>query len=270
MLQRTKSGYAGGSFRRASAAGLPTSNSRVIPLNDEAHGDAEAHSGGGLSGGAMTYDGDYPVIEATAIATQDDDMDEDFRQFIQKKEKSVKEKRHPPDTRKSFSSGRGAPPASMASSKSTRNLTKAWPPALRKRIVDRLRDGTVDGVRADKYLAKYNWPRGLRDTIARSCAKLPLRFFLVDDSGTSLRPILLLSPLPPSYLPLPVPFRRLDDHQRWQASRAAGTKRAAHQVHALGGTHREHALPSRTQRESPGCIRLPTTQWLRPGHRGIG
>lgn len=197
MLQRTKSGYAGGSFRRASAAGLPTSNSRVIPLNDEANGDTEAHSGGGLSGGVMAYDSDYPVIEATAIAAQDDDMDEDFRQFIQKKEKSVKEKRHPPDTRKSFSSGRGAPPASMASSKSTRNLTKAWPPALRKRIVDRLRDGTVDGVRADKYLAKYNWPRGLRDTIARSCAKLPLRFFLVDDSGTTSSLFLTSSyPLP--------------------------------------------------------------------------
>lgn len=62
---------------------------------------------------------------------------------------------------------------------------KAWPPALRKKIVDALKV-QANQRKADKYLLDHQWPLGLRETVLRSIKKLPLRFFIVDDSGSMI------------------------------------------------------------------------------------
>jgi hypothetical protein len=41
-----------------------------------------------------------------------------------------------------------------------------------------------DEVAAREYLSRWQWPVGLQDTFIRNLSKIPLRFFICDDSGS--------------------------------------------------------------------------------------
>ena len=41
-----------------------------------------------------------------------------------------------------------------------------------------------DEVAARAYLSRCQWPVGLQDTFIRNLSKIPLRFFICDDSGS--------------------------------------------------------------------------------------
>lgn len=62
---------------------------------------------------------------------------------------------------------------------------KAWPPALRKKIIESFKLN-VNERKAREFLSRHRWPEGLVQTVLKSCRKLPLRFFIVDDSGSML------------------------------------------------------------------------------------
>lgn len=180
-LQRQKSSYNGGSFRRNTSVGLsPTKPNRVTPGENDDFDDA-------MDADLDQYlpQNNIPIIEATVVtSTPIEDLEvEEFANFIKKTDKSMKSSKNLRSSKSSRGLEKKASRMGLEPALTNKNLPKAWPSALRKRVVEKLRDGFVDSARADKYLAKYNWPRGLRDTVARSCSKIPLRFFLVDDSG---------------------------------------------------------------------------------------
>ena len=39
---------------------------------------------------------------------------------------------------------------------------------------------------ARAFLAKHHWPVGLQEAMVKSCKKMPVRFFITDDSGSML------------------------------------------------------------------------------------
>jgi hypothetical protein len=63
----------------------------------------------------------------------------------------------------------------------THNI-KQWPPALREKLVQTFKR-PHDERKASALLSLHEWPEGLKATIFKSCKKIPLRFFIVDDSG---------------------------------------------------------------------------------------
>jgi hypothetical protein len=63
----------------------------------------------------------------------------------------------------------------------THNI-KQWPPALREKLVQTFKR-PHDERKAGALLDLHDWPDGLKATIYKSCKKIPLRFFIVDDSG---------------------------------------------------------------------------------------
>lgn len=168
-MSRKTSNYNGSELqRKPSGRASEYSNKKKVAPSGTRNGTSENISVGAFNEAEFQYS--MPVIEATAVSTEGDEgIDEDFARFMEKKKSTL---------------SANALQKSPASSSSVRNnLLKAWPPALRSHIVDKLRDGNINRDRADDYLAKQNWPRGLRNTVIRSCKKIPLRFFLVDDSG---------------------------------------------------------------------------------------
>lgn len=62
---------------------------------------------------------------------------------------------------------------------------KHWPPALRDKLIHTFKK-PPNQRRGGDYLTRYEWPEGLKSTIYRSCKKIPMRFFIVDDSGKSV------------------------------------------------------------------------------------
>lgn len=60
---------------------------------------------------------------------------------------------------------------------------KDWPQGLVDAVVQTFPRG-LNEPRAKSFLASRNWPSGLQDTFIRSCKKIPIRFFIVDDSGS--------------------------------------------------------------------------------------
>ncbi len=46
--------------------------------------------------------------------------------------------------------------------------------------------GGVNVSAAKEFLSRHNWPLGLQEALIKSCAKMPVRFFITDDSGSML------------------------------------------------------------------------------------
>jgi hypothetical protein len=46
--------------------------------------------------------------------------------------------------------------------------------------------GGFDASACRTFLAKHNWPPGLQEAMVKSCMKMPVRFFITDDSGSML------------------------------------------------------------------------------------
>jgi hypothetical protein len=59
---------------------------------------------------------------------------------------------------------------------------KEWPRALRDEIVKSF-DRAHNRESGWKFLKDSGWPEGLAETVFKSCAKIAIRFFIVDDSG---------------------------------------------------------------------------------------
>lgn len=59
---------------------------------------------------------------------------------------------------------------------------KHWPSGLREKLIQTFKKPPNER-RGGEYLARYEWPEGLKSTIFKSCKKIPLRFFIIDDSG---------------------------------------------------------------------------------------
>ena len=65
----------------------------------------------------------------------------------------------------------------------TSKKSKAWPPALKSYISKNL-ERPLDEVSLRKYLRKQKWPKGLQDILIKSSKKSPIRFIIIDDSGS--------------------------------------------------------------------------------------
>lgn len=102
--------------------------------------------------------------------SHDEDVEQEFAEFMKRKQSKLG------GEVVNFGHGEGGV---------VNNLPKAWPLALRKKIVESLRLNP-NSIAADKYLSQFNWPSGLKETVYKSCKKLPLRFFIVDDSGSMI------------------------------------------------------------------------------------
>ncbi len=59
---------------------------------------------------------------------------------------------------------------------------KEWPRALRDEIVKSF-DRAHNRETGWKFLKESGWPEGLAETVFKSCSKIAIRFFIVDDSG---------------------------------------------------------------------------------------
>ena len=43
----------------------------------------------------------------------------------------------------------------------------------------------VNEIETKKFLTSKNWPSGLQDVIVKGLKKIPIRYFICDDSGTT-------------------------------------------------------------------------------------
>lgn len=64
-----------------------------------------------------------------------------------------------------------------------RNPKNQWTHGLKSKIIDSFSRG-IDEVKTEEYLTMNRWPKGLQLAVMKSCKRIPLRFFIVDDSGS--------------------------------------------------------------------------------------
>ena len=69
------------------------------------------------------------------------------------------------------------------SNNSNNLIIPSWPINLRDKIV-RTFNRAVDEEAAHRFFDRHDWPHGLREIIYRDCKKVPLRFYVADDSGS--------------------------------------------------------------------------------------
>jgi hypothetical protein len=91
--------------------------------------------------------------------------------------------------------GKASPPAKLKREKSladsdppsfgekSRSTTTAWPKSLLKEVISSF-DKPVNEQAARKYLGHNNWCRGMQQSLINNCKKIPIRFFIIDDSGS--------------------------------------------------------------------------------------
>ena len=60
---------------------------------------------------------------------------------------------------------------------------RAWPRALRAEVIKSF-GRTIDEQGAKSYLESFNWPGGLVQSLLKNIAMIPIRFIIVDDSGS--------------------------------------------------------------------------------------
>jgi hypothetical protein len=58
-----------------------------------------------------------------------------------------------------------------------------WPSALKQACINSFGKGP-NVTKAEEYLASHNWPGGFQGALLKSLSKIPMRFFIVDDSGS--------------------------------------------------------------------------------------
>ncbi len=137
-----------------------------------------------------------PVVAATVLTPQDLGAMQYGQDFLEKR-KSVsggsggsiggKKKSSSNLTRKSSATAPmiAAPPREPSLLSTNLPEVKDWPLALRKKIVESLKN-KHDEFKANQLLTQHRWPEGLKTTVFKSVKRLPLRFFIVDDSGSMI------------------------------------------------------------------------------------
>jgi hypothetical protein len=98
----------------------------------------------------------------------------------------------------------------------THNI-KQWPAPLRDKLIQTFKR-PCDERRAGALLQTYDWPEGLKATVYKSCKKIPLRFFIVDDSGKMM---LITSHVFYNCGDHAMSLRRFNDIERWKEDRSA-------------------------------------------------
>ena len=58
-----------------------------------------------------------------------------------------------------------------------------WPKNLINKVVESM-DRKIDKRAGEKYLGNLGWSKGLMNCLFKSCDKIPIRFYIVDDSGS--------------------------------------------------------------------------------------
>lgn len=72
---------------------------------------------------------------------------------------------------------------SVQSSGSNRiNNIKSWPDSLRNEVIKSF-SRPPNSQRAKQFFESHKWPPGLYETVVKSVKKIPIRFYIVDDSG---------------------------------------------------------------------------------------
>lgn len=66
---------------------------------------------------------------------------------------------------------------------SSRSTSVTWPSSLLREVIGTF-TRPIREKEAKKFVAKHNWSRGLQESLLTSCRKIPIRFFIVDDSGS--------------------------------------------------------------------------------------
>lgn len=67
----------------------------------------------------------------------------------------------------------------------SRSTSLAWPKALIKEVTGTF-DRPVDAPNAKKFLGYHNWCKGMQNALVQNCKKIPIRFFIIDDSGSMI------------------------------------------------------------------------------------
>lgn len=142
--------------------------------------------------------GDIEEIPMATVITADDY----FGQNEKSARKSSLATERSDFTSSSFSksSGKTAPTSSpprkpanaFTSSESSRFLTepdhssdtlKLWPPSIRAAVMNSFERPLLEAS-GKEFMTNHGWPIGLQAGLIRSCKKYPIRFFIVDDSGS--------------------------------------------------------------------------------------
>ena len=126
------------------------------------------------------------VVMATAVAIDSDEylkhpdshqVKSQVKSQANSSSKSVNAK-HPPTS--------VAPPtlgsSSLEFARDASNGPCAWPAKLKTEVIESL-NKPLNEANGNKFLEKNKWPEGLRKALFKACKKIPIRFFIVDDSG---------------------------------------------------------------------------------------
>ncbi len=60
---------------------------------------------------------------------------------------------------------------------------QSWSNVLKKKVVDALTIAANEAAGSD-FLSKHHWPPGLINVLLKNIKKIPVRFFIVDNSGS--------------------------------------------------------------------------------------
>ncbi len=122
---------------------------------------------------------------------KEDDSDEDDAFDEGEEDRVSKFLQKSPSRKKSKLTAGQAPPPPVTSREpsflqsTTFQPAKPWPATLKKKVVEALKCKANETAGRD-YLSRHNWPSGLKDALIKSIRKMPVRFFIVDDSGSMI------------------------------------------------------------------------------------
>ena len=81
------------------------------------------------------------------------------------------------------SSADNTPPEAPIIETPSGKLAREWPAGLVDAVIRTFNRGPTEGP-ARALLSSQSWPGGMQETFFRCCKKMPIRFFIVDDSGS--------------------------------------------------------------------------------------
>lgn len=135
------------------------------------------------------YFGNDEGVESPEEEDEDEMDNKSVSKFLQKSPSKAKSKNqgHNSSSGNLMASGAAPPNLGREPSLVSSNFqpVKPWPPALRNKIAHSLK-GKQNEAGCREFLTRHLWPTGLKEAIIKSCRKLPLRFFIVDDSGSMI------------------------------------------------------------------------------------
>lgn len=115
---------------------------------------------------------DSDVITATAVPVEAVAIDQYAKQMAAAEQETVGIDQH----------RRGSSPSKQMAT-AGQERSREWPKALQKAVVNSFKR-KPDAIQGRKFLSSCNWPSGLIEAFLLNVEKVPMRFFIVDDSGS--------------------------------------------------------------------------------------